>query len=310
VIERVPKQVAEAHGIVPIRVEGREVEVCLADPQNLSRLDEIAFTLGCRIKPFLATELVIERALARYYSKAPDVWDEALNRSGEWRVEQTGSWRMPLVENPPPLPVVEAEVARTDFTRTQPAMPVPSLARDSRAEPLPPAPQGSNDPYERLASVMSRSDLIAAMGSFFGHHFASFCLLEIVPGGTRCASLRRDGQPAPVPEQPQPMAVDGAGWLRELLAHPQVILRQKVSDQHLRELLEGLGLRSTQVAVVPVFDYGRLRFVLLGQGLTADEVKAIFGELKPYLTTVSEALRMISLRELIRKRARRPAAPL
>jgi hypothetical protein len=287
VIERVPRQVAEAHSIVPIRVDGREVHVCLADPQNLSRLDEIAFTLGCRIRPFLATEMAIDRALKRYYTKGTDVWDEALSQTGEWRVEQTGSWRIAIEQNPPPLPVVEAEVA---------------LVVEAEVEALPDA----DDPYERLAAVQTRADMVAAMSAYFGRLFANLCLLEVVPGGTRCVGLRRADQEYTPSDATT--SVEGAGWLKELLARPQVVLRQKVSDPHLHLLLEGLGLSPTLVAVVPVFDYGRLEFVLLGQGLGADELKGIFGELKPYLASVSETMRMLALRDLIRKRARRSAA--
>ncbi len=289
VIERVPRQVARAHHLVPIAVDGREVHVCLADPQNLIRLDEIAFTLGCRIRPFLATELAIERALARYYGEGPDLW-EGTPGAAEWRVERTGSWRMPLLQSPPPLPVVEGEVARPE------------------APEVPPAPPSiPDDPYERLAAVQSRPELVAAMAHFFARHFGQLCITEIVAGGVRCVAVRRDGAVTLPPTGPL-VSVEGATWLRELLAHPQVIVRQSVSDPNLRGLLEGLGLPATAVAVVPVFDYGRLCYVVLGIGLAADEVKHIFGELKPYLTALSEALRMMGLREHIRKRARRRPA--
>jgi hypothetical protein len=291
VIDRVPQQVAEAHNIVPIRVDGREVHVCLADPQNLSRLDEIAFTLGCRIRPFLATEPAIERALLRYYKKPEDgKWNEALNRTGEWRTEQTGSWRFTLEENPPPLPVVEAELPMVE-----PDALLPHIV----AQPAP------EDPYERLSAVLSREDLVGAMSDFFGRLFMNLCVLEVVTGGARCVALRRDGRP--LAADPEPISIEGAGWLIELLAHPQIVVRHQIGDPHLHELLRTQGITPAQVAVVPVFDYGRLKYVLLAQGLSADDIKGIFGELKPYLGALSEAMRLISLRELIRKRARRPS---
>jgi Type II secretion system (T2SS), protein E, N-terminal domain len=302
VIDRVPRQVAEAHSIVPIRVQGREVHVCLADPQNLSRLDEIAFTLGCRIRPYLATELAIERALVRYYGKTVDAWQEAVKATGEWRLEQTGSRSVGVDLHPAPVEVVEAEM---EIITTA----IPFLAKPAPAPEPPPARPDADDPYEQLASVLTRADLVAAMAGFFGQVFANFCVLEIVTGGARCVALRRDGQLRPSSPTASLLPLAGAGWLRELLARPQIILRQEIVDTHLRELLEGLGQRPALISVVPVFDYGRLQYVLFGQGLTENEVKAIFGELKPYLAAVSEAMRMIALRDLIRKRARRlPAA--
>jgi hypothetical protein len=160
------------------------------------------------------------------------------------------------------------------------------------------------DPYERLAAVQNREDLVSAMSAFFGRLFPHLCVLEIGSDGARCVALRRDHEDRQRPDAAVTIGVEGAHWLRELLARPQIIMRERLSDDHLRGLLEGLGLRPALVSVIPVFDYGRLRYVLLGLGLTDDQLKGVFGEVKPYLTAVSEALRMIGLRDGIRKRAR------
>jgi hypothetical protein len=131
VIGRVPQQVALKHRLVPFRIDGTEIQVCLADPQNLLRLDDIAFTLGCCIRPYLATETLLERALARYYQPDPistlvsateisesDAWDAALNASGEWRAE-----RRELARRPAPAQFAAPTVAAPPETPASPASP-------------------------------------------------------------------------------------------------------------------------------------------------------------------------------------------
>src|SRR5689334_22216766 len=52
VIACLSKDMAERYRAIPLRKEGRELHVALADPQNLDRVDEMAFTLGCPVRPY------------------------------------------------------------------------------------------------------------------------------------------------------------------------------------------------------------------------------------------------------------------
>jgi hypothetical protein len=277
VIERIPAEMARSFAIVPLRVLGREIHLALADPQNLGRLDEISFALGCRIRAFLATEPAIERALAQYYAPE-DPWQEAMKAG-------------------PGLEAVDA-VYVADPTGVDL---VPEAAPEPEERP---GPVGEEDPYHRLASVLSDDDLVATMSAFFARLFTSYCLLEMVPGGARIVGLRRMGDSRPRPRPTAPMRIDDAVWLRDLQAHPQVDFLPQASDVHLRALLEASGLGCRLVAVVPIFNLRQLRFVLLAQGVAVDQLEPVFGELKPYLVAVSQALRMMALRDLIRQRAR------
>jgi hypothetical protein len=282
VISRVPAQVAETHRIVPVRAVGRELQVCLADPQNLPRIDEIAFAIGCRIRPMLATEPAIDRALERYYGKT-DIWDDTPAPPAEWKVEQSGTWRIPLL-SPQPLPVVEAI-----------------------AEPLAEVEaEGSLDPYERLAAVLTREDLASAISEYFAGHFRDLCVLELMGVTGRFVALRRQGEIRSV-DSYGAITLDNAAWVQDLVARPQVALRQRASDPHQQLLLESVGLTPQLICIVPVFDYGRLRYVILGLGLAEEQLKAAFVEFKPYIGCIAEALRILALREQIRSRAQQPA---
>lgn len=301
VIERVPRRIAEEHRLVPIRTEGSEVHVCLADPQNLHRLDEIAFALACRIRPFLATEPVLDRALARYYPVGADEWDQAADpaQDGHDKNEQSGLWKLPNLENG--LPVVEAMVERELRAKGRG---LPEQLEVAPSLPGGPAgPAGAEDAYEALAAVNTRDELIAAVHRYFCRVFPYLGVLEVTSLGVRCMALRSAGAAVLLPTERQP--ITEAQWIREQLTRPRVTLHQEIEDAHLRAMLRQLGLRASLLAVVPVFDYGRLRYVVLGQGRDEPSLRERYREIRSYLATVSEALRIVALREHIRARAAR-----
>jgi hypothetical protein len=70
-------------------------------------------------------------------------------------------------------------------------------------------------------------------------------------------------------------------------------------------VLEHVGVRPTQLSLIPVFDYGHLRYVLVGQGLPGSQVKQYGRRIAPYIGGISSALRMVALREHILERGRR-----
>ena len=67
VLRMVPLESAKKFGIFPIGFEGKTLLMSIADPTDLKTLDDIGFSLGLRIKPILALESDIMRAIAVYY---------------------------------------------------------------------------------------------------------------------------------------------------------------------------------------------------------------------------------------------------
>jgi type IV pilus assembly protein PilB len=68
VVALVPAKLVRARKVVPLEVGGGTrgpLVVALADPSNLSTLDEIAFATGLAIRPVLAAEDDLDRAIAR-----------------------------------------------------------------------------------------------------------------------------------------------------------------------------------------------------------------------------------------------------
>jgi hypothetical protein len=44
-----------------------ELHLCMADPQNFAKLDELRFALNCQLHPYVVTEVTMNYALERYY---------------------------------------------------------------------------------------------------------------------------------------------------------------------------------------------------------------------------------------------------
>ncbi|MBK8101265.1 MAG: type II/IV secretion system protein [Planctomycetes bacterium] len=66
-IGKVDLATARAFAILPLRLQGKQLTVALADPVNLSMLNDLAFTTGCEITGVIADEALIGQGLDKYY---------------------------------------------------------------------------------------------------------------------------------------------------------------------------------------------------------------------------------------------------
>src|SRR5437867_3309032 len=71
IIKLIPDRIARKYGVVPIGRTIGSVTLALADPTNLSALDDVAFMTGLKVVPTIASPSVIRRALERYHETAP-----------------------------------------------------------------------------------------------------------------------------------------------------------------------------------------------------------------------------------------------
>lgn len=69
VLDLVPGELAEQHSIVPFNVQGKFLDVAMADPTNLGIIDELRIRTRLNVRPYLAGPKMIERAIARYYGR-------------------------------------------------------------------------------------------------------------------------------------------------------------------------------------------------------------------------------------------------
>ncbi|MGO8690387.1 MAG: GspE/PulE family protein [Thermoguttaceae bacterium] len=68
VLSHVTEPMAQLYRIVPVSFEDDALTIAMCDPQKLSILDELRSFLGYEIRPAVATEKEIVRALERYYA--------------------------------------------------------------------------------------------------------------------------------------------------------------------------------------------------------------------------------------------------
>ena len=78
VIEMIPQEVAERHGIIPIDKHGSTIVVAMTDPSNIYAMDDIKFLTGFDVEAVVTSEASIESALERYYggSSGEEIFDD------------------------------------------------------------------------------------------------------------------------------------------------------------------------------------------------------------------------------------------
>jgi type IV pilus assembly protein PilB len=70
VIQLIPEEVAQKHGVIPVNRAGSTLILATADPSNIFAIDDIKFLTGYNVEVVVASEEQIKRAIDRYYDKA------------------------------------------------------------------------------------------------------------------------------------------------------------------------------------------------------------------------------------------------
>ncbi len=69
VLDLVPVETAEGHGVIPFAQPMKFLDVAMSDPTNLSLVDELRIKTHLNVRTYLAGPKAIERALARVYGR-------------------------------------------------------------------------------------------------------------------------------------------------------------------------------------------------------------------------------------------------
>jgi type IV pilus assembly protein PilB len=69
VLDLLPAELAEQHSAIPFNVQGKFLDVAMADPTNLGIIDELRIRTRLNVRPYLAGPKAIERALAKHYGR-------------------------------------------------------------------------------------------------------------------------------------------------------------------------------------------------------------------------------------------------
>ncbi len=87
IVEKVPRELARQHNIIPIDITDGVLTVAISDPLDLYSLDELRFVLNCPIEMVLSTKESIENAITKYYGLADTDVESMLQEFTETNIE-------------------------------------------------------------------------------------------------------------------------------------------------------------------------------------------------------------------------------
>lgn len=214
VIATLPAKLAGRCGAVPFRAFGTQVHVAMLDPRDLNCQDELAFALGKRVRPFVATEVRLLEALERYYGVQRDSRMKKLTQ----RLDTARYAETDPDHAPEPAPTAagarsrriweQPEAALFSDERTRPAPPPPGLAGGAAvasaavaAQPAP-APGSAARPRRtpRPSSVALTDDELAELRP----------IAQPEPAAPADRDEGEDTRPIPVGAPPLPLSFDDA----------------------------------------------------------------------------------------------------
>jgi hypothetical protein len=283
VIARVPRAMAEKYRCVPLRIQGAELHIGMADPQNFQQLDELSFALAARLRPYVITENTLDTALEQYYGlrKAARLMQVATGGLLDFHEGGTGAGLMPDLA-PAPLPVFDT-------------VPVQVLA--------PPVPAARPAPvisvYDQLAAVMSDEDVMNVLFRYFSELFEEVIILAVredrpVPVRAGNRLLHRQARNA------TSFSLAEGTLVRAALSKPQIIHLPEVNDREMVQLCASYNIPCAQLAFISLFNGERPAYIVAGQGRDHAYLKEAFSGLKRFVSKVSHALRIVALRNEIR----------
>ena len=70
ILRLIPPDVAIKHTVLPLKREGRTLTVAIADPNNVTAIEDIKFITRCDVFPVIAGEYTLRNAIDRYYQQS------------------------------------------------------------------------------------------------------------------------------------------------------------------------------------------------------------------------------------------------
>ena len=82
ILKLLPPDIAIRHTVLPLKREGRTLTIAIADPNNVTAIEDIKFITRCDVFPVIAGEYTLRNAIDRYYQQS-DAQLQSLLRSVE-----------------------------------------------------------------------------------------------------------------------------------------------------------------------------------------------------------------------------------
>src|SRR5216110_1438612 len=70
ILKLIPPDIAVKHTVLPLKREGRTLTVAIADPNNVTAIEDLKFVTRCDVFPVIAGEYTLRNAIERYYQQS------------------------------------------------------------------------------------------------------------------------------------------------------------------------------------------------------------------------------------------------
>jgi len=293
-----PRSLVEAHHVVPLKLEGNRLHLAMTDPTDFKAVDEIGFVTGHVVLPYIAPDVQISWALAKYYRLS----------SGQARYQMVAEQRRRKGVSAPASP---ATITIPTFTETGELLNVTvpaefegfaSLLGDEQDDAYQVPGDVSSYTVDRLsldfAAAQTRDDVANVFINYLGQEFTAGALF-IVRGSHAVGWRGVSGGER----------VGGFADLNLLLSKPSVVrdviesrnysLGSLVITPENRQILKALNIcPETSLLVLPVIMLNKVVAVVL---VTADEdaLGRRLAELQKLVRKASLAFEMLIIKNKI-----------
>jgi len=247
-----PRNLAKAHHVVPIKLEGKRLSLAMTDPTDFKAIEEVAFVTGNVVLPYIAPDVQMSRALARYYRIS----------SGQVRYQMVAEQHRKTADSEQ---AAAATISIPTFTKTGELLNVTVPAEfegfahlfgDTPDDPFAMADDVSRYTVDRLsldfAGAQSRDDVANVFINYLGQEFSSGALFIVrgnravgwrgVSGGERVAGFAELS-----------LLMSKPSVVRDVVESRNFSMGALINTYENRLILKALNLRSeTSLLVLPV----------------------------------------------------------
>jgi Type II secretion system (T2SS), protein E, N-terminal domain len=284
VIELIPTDIALKYRVIPIHLDKKRLYLVMADPSDLTAIDEIAFRTGYVIRPLVTPEVRLVQALGKYYRMEIDLRYQQIIARVEERKKEGMPIRQPLPA-PPAFEAAEEELEEAEIINEE------ELAR--RVKRFAP-----DEVSLSLARAGNREEIAAIMIDYLGREFergALFLIREDAAYGWKGVYRRQE-----LPEiEKISIPLTGSSALKTVVESAGFYLGPLPATPLNDRLIEGLGHERPETALLmPLVIMGRVVNILYAEG-GKTELGERVTELQKLLTKASLAFEILICRDKI-----------
>ncbi|GEM_PF-937977 len=154
VLKLIPKRTVLKHSLVPINHSGSTLFVAMSDPSDIVTVDDLRFATGYDIKPVLASERAIKKAIEKYYGTEDGLSEQKSEENPVRRLESEGEIRK-LSTTPPKWEESIKEIGNASVETR------PTLVLQEEKENISPLTEQKGETIEAGADISQETDSTA-----------------------------------------------------------------------------------------------------------------------------------------------------